>query len=413
MVSDIHRNIVQDQEGSGGKHLSASDGRTLAATDCPPTVTDSDQVGNLSYRRTHRLTPESSILGESSPVPSRTFFGCDKLIDKIVDLVEDLIQIALIAASGICKTSIALAVLHHDRIKQRFGHYHRFIRCDQFPASSAHLLRRLSNATSAGVENPEDLTPLRTFLSSKEMVIALDNAESILDPQGTDAQEIYAVVEELSRFKICICITSRISTTPPDCQYPNVPMLLLDVARNTFYRLYDSHDDRSNPIDRIPEQLDLHPLSAAMLATVAHKNKWDTSRLVREWEQRRTGALQTHRILTRLSPAPRTWPRCPRASWVVAFFPQGVDENLKWLFPTISNRTDVFDKFCILSLTYRSNGFITMLAPLRDYLSPRDPKSSPLLCTTKERYFTRISVEINPNEPNFTDTMDHVRGREF
>ena len=90
---------------------------------------------------------------------------------------------------------------------------------------------------------------------------------------------------------------------------------------------------------------------------------------------------------------------------VVAFFPQGVHEkNLDWLFPTISNRDTIFDKFCILSLTYRSNGFITMLAPLRDYLCPKDPKASTLLCTIRDLYITRLSVTVRPSMPGFEDT---------
>ena len=89
---------------------------------------------------------------------------------------------------------------------------------------------------------------------------------------------------------------------------------------------------------------------------------------------------------------------------VVAFFPQGVDEkNLDWLFPTISNRKTIFDKFCVLSLTYRSNGFVTMLAPIRDYLGPQDPKSSPLLCATRDRYLSRLSVDVDPAIPGFEE----------
>jgi len=162
------------------------------------------------------------------------------------------------------------------------------------------------------------------------------------------------------------------------------------------------------------QPIDFHPLSITLLAIVAHHNKWDTDRLTSEWERQQTAVLQTDHNkslaatieLSLVSPTfQELGPDARALLEVVAFFPQGIDENnFDWLFPNIPNIKNISDKICALSLTYRSNGFVTMLAPLRDYLRPRAPKVSILLRTIKECYFGRLSVDTDPDEPGFEET---------
>ena len=313
---------------------------------------------------------------------------------------------ALIGTGGIGKTSITLTVLDDNRVRQRFGDNRLFIRCDRLTASHTHFLRKLSEAIGAGVGNAEDLSPLRRCLSSKEMVIVLDNAESILGLAETNAQEIHAIVDELSQFSnICLIITSRISNAlPPHCEIIEVPTLSMEAGHETFYRIHRL-GGRPDEINDILKELDFHALSITLLATVAQRNRWGTKRLTTEWKNQRTGVLRARNMgslaatieLSLASPIfQELGPDAREVLGVVAFFPQGLDEdNVDKLFPTISDGLSVFDAFCNLSLTYRGNGFTTMLAPLRDYLRPKDPVASPLLRAAKEHYFGRLSSELD------------------
>ena len=245
------------------------------------------------------------------------------------------------------------------------------------------------------------------------MLIVLDNAESILDPKATGAKEIYSIADELCQFEtISLCITSRITTVPPRCKRPEISTLSTEAACDIFYSIYGD-GGRTRIISNLLKRLDFHALSIKLLATAASHNVWDHDRLAEEWETQRAQVLQTDyneslAATIELSLSSPTFqslgPDARNLLGVVAFFPQGIGEkNLDWLFPTTSNKKVIFDKFCSLSLTYRNHGFITMLAPIRDYLSPQDPRSSPLLCETRDHYFTRLAIELTPGKPEFQE----------
>ena len=253
------------------------------------------------------------------------------------------------------------------------------------------------------------------------MILILDNAETILDQHVQDAHAIYLVIEELSRFpNLCLIITSRSSETPPDCERIGVPTLSKDAAQGIFYRIYPE-GERSSLVDGLLEQLDFHPLSITILATVALQKSWDYRRISEEWKKQKLKVLEMgHGSLAATievsldSPTfKELGPQAREVLGVVAFLPQGINERkLDWLFPDILDRKNIVDTFWTLSLVSRYKGFITMLAPLREYLRPEDLGSPSLLWEVKGRYFRRLHLideELQPGMPGFEETKWVIR----
>ena len=257
---------------------------------------------------------------------------------------------------------------------------------------------RLSRVTGAEIEKTPNMTTLRQFLSHTNILLILDNVETILDPHQAEAAALYSAVEELSQIKsIHLVVTTRISTVPTACRQVEVPALSTASAREVFYHIHATQE-RLPEIDSLLRQLDNHPLLIKLLATVAAQNRWDHSRLFQEWSRRRFSLLWTHNTselsatIERSLSSPTFTNLGPGARDIldlIGFFPQGVNEDeVEWVFPTVPKIRDFIDVFCVLSLTRRNNGFITILAPLRLYLEQGCPYS--LLPRAGQQYFTRI-----------------------
>lgn len=138
--------------------------------------------------------------------------------------------------------------------------------------------------------------------------MVLDNAEFILEPLGINAQEIYALVDELSQFSnIYLIIISHISAVPPHREVLDISMLSTESVCDTFDRIHQC--EQSNSINHILEQLDFHPHSVILLATVAQGNKSDTSRLAKGWETQRTGVLRVQHSGSLSTPRSHIQPR--------------------------------------------------------------------------------------------------------
>ena len=280
------------------------------------------------------------------------------------------------------KTAIAVTLLRHGQIAEKFGKHRYFIHCDRVENSLDGFLERLSEAIGARFK---DMAQLWSYLDSSPCILVLDGVDSILDPKAPGAAEIAKAIGELGRRpKVCILATSRMDIKIANFFPMEVSTLPVEAAQDVFHSY--CRLGRSDEVEDLLEELDFHPLSITLLACAVNENGWDTPALLDAWDNDQTEILKASgrqsledmiESALRAPTIQKLGPTARQTLEAIATFQDGVEEiQLLNEFPSIDQIGSAVSALCKFSLMYRQEGFVKMFSPFRLYF--QDTAQSPV-----------------------------------
>ena len=294
-------------------------------------------------------------------------FSREETLHKVLDLTDQATPVALFGSIGIGKSFVARAVLDDDRTKAKFGEDRYSMRC-HLTTSLKEFLVHLSSVIKTDVK-----LLWQRLRSSSPLILVLEDVDRMLDPLNPDSQEILATVGQFGGYEhVCLLTTSMLYPEIRGFHQVEVPTLSKEGAQDIFYNLCSI--ERSPAVDNLITILDFHPLSIELLANCVRENNWDELTLLKEWDDDQMGVVRTsydRRLRDIIEPV-LSFPLIERFGNTsrdvleeIAASPDGVEE--RELEKELGDIGEVVDALCKLPLTYRRNGVVNMLFPIRSY----------------------------------------------
>ncbi|KAN0132701.1 P-loop containing nucleoside triphosphate hydrolase protein, partial [Lactarius tabidus] len=236
------------------------------------------------------------------PNTPQIFFGRDVELTQIVHMVFSGItsrpaRIAILGPGGYGKTTLAHAVLTHDRIRKHFGDACHFVPCESTFSSEALLIEL--GKTLRVLDGPPNAiwSRIRTVLSTRESILCLDNFESPWD-QSSDIK--HSVEELLSRVTVLphvtILITMRGAERPARTHWSHPFLDPLDTfgqtaAEQVWQAIAENYDEHAG---KLTAAVDYVPLAVDLLAHLSQMTPpillWE------EWNFKRTKVVQMGQV---------------------------------------------------------------------------------------------------------------------
>ncbi|KAE9390535.1 TPR-like protein [Gymnopus androsaceus JB14] len=331
----------------------------------------------------------------ATPLKPGVFTGRDELVTEGVEKFcsRDQAYLAILGAGGMGKTSLALHIMEHADVREKFQEQRYFVPCEVLPDAPSliqGLLQILKLPISEGKDGYEIL---EAYLQSsqKPILLVLDNFETPWY-SSKNQKAVQNLIEKVhDQRKVSLIITMRGAEGPGDIKWDKLggksglPPLILGAARKAFLSI--SPDAKEcEELNDLLKKLDCMPLAICLMAQLSKRIALNI--LIKNWTNSKTNMLKNGNQASQLTSmntsidlslkmvASRDYGSV-KILPLLAYLPNGVpfwSLNLPQLSPDFGNDLEMSVINMIDSgLIYEEGKSLQMLSPIREYIQTKHP----------------------------------------
>ncbi|KZV66651.1 hypothetical protein PENSPDRAFT_83753 [Peniophora sp. CONT] len=278
------------------------------------------------------------------------FYGRELEVEAAVDLIvnKSPARVAILGPGGIGKTSIALAVLHHESVNVLYGDRRCFMSCEATTTADA-VVRALADALGltlgTNLSTGSARHSLMQSLDRVSGIICIDNLETPLD---VDKRAVEELLHDISALPSVALLTTSRDTSIPTLKWTSprldhVKPFSREAALATWDDICDIHNEYT---EKLVQAVDCMPLAVTLLARLASierstKLVWD------RWEAEHTDMIsdgdQDDRLYSVSASIELSLSHRAEASallGILCIFPDGFEDNLIALLEGLNDRRE-------------------------------------------------------------------------
>ncbi|KAE9384928.1 TPR-like protein, partial [Gymnopus androsaceus JB14] len=350
-------------------------------------------LAGTDTRQNATITYESIKL--ATPMAPGVFTGRDELVTAGVDKLcqGDHAHLAIMGAGGMGKTSLALHIMEHAKVREKFQEHAYFVPCEMMPDAPSIIQGLLQVLKLSIPEGKGGYEIMEAYLQSSQepILLVLDNFETPWY-SSTEQNAVQNLIEKIcGQRKVSVIVTMRGAEGPGNVEWKKLggqsglPPLTLEAAREAFLSI-SKNANGSEELDALLKELDCMPLAVLLMAQLSRRLALDI--LIKNWKNNKTDMLrngnQDNRLtnmntsidlsLKMLESQDATFTKILP---LLAYLPNGVPvwpNNLSEICPDYENNLEMTVINMIDSgLIFEEAKSLRMLSPIREYVQIKHP----------------------------------------